>query len=239
MMEHDENLNAWRKGVSADEDCLSLEMLQGLVEGVPPGTPAAAHLAGCPRCQAELAMLRSFELPPSGANDQAAVEWITARLQHAEYVPSPAARIPWWGTWMTIPRLSGAVAATVMVGLALSLYVSNRQERPLFTPTSENENMRSTDIRLTVPSGDLDQAPGEFRWEASPLAKSYSIQLLEVDGTEYWNGQSAKNFLTTSRELKAKMHPGKTLLWKVTALDASGKPIASSGRGRFRVLATN
>jgi hypothetical protein len=33
------------------------------------------------------------------------------------------------------------------------------------------------------------------------------------------------------------MRPGKTLLWKVTALDASGKPIASSNAERFRVTA--
>jgi hypothetical protein len=124
------------------------------------------------------------------------------------------------------------------LALSLSLYLSNRQERPsLRTDSFGSQQMRSGDLRLTAPSGELQRVPQEFRWEALPAAKSYSIQLLEVDGTILWSGKSAENFLAVSPELQAMMRPGKALLWKVTALDASGTQIADSSRERFRITA--
>jgi len=48
---------------------------------------------------------------------------------------------------------------------------------------SGTQNMRSGDLRLMSPSGNFDRVPEEFRWEALPQAKSYTVQLLEVDGT--------------------------------------------------------
>jgi hypothetical protein len=230
-------LKAWRDGVSAGENCLSIEALQRLAEGSS-DPKNAQHIAGCPHCQTELVMLRSFEssIPPE--DDAEAVDWIAARLQLAQDMPSSPVHISAWQTLLRIPNLVAAAALTLLIGLGLSLYVSNRQERLVFhAEPSGVQNMRSVDIRLTGPSGDLDLIPDDFRWEALPLAKSYSIQLLEVDGTELWRGQSAENFLIASPPLKEKMRPGKTLLWKVTALDASGKPIASSNAERFRVTA--
>jgi hypothetical protein len=230
-------MNAWREGVSKNENCLSPEALQELMEGVS-SSQAAGHLAGCPHCQSELAMLKNFASPQPGKNNQADVNWIVNRLQSTGVLPSPAARIPYWRPWLTIPRLSGAAAAMLTVALGLSLYLSNRQERPsLRTESSGSQQMRSGDIRLVEPSGDLERVPQEFRWEALPVAKSYSIQLLEVDGTVLWSGQSVENFLAVSPELQTMMRPGKALLWKVTAIDASGTPVAGSSRERFRVTA--
>jgi hypothetical protein len=233
MDENTKKANWWRAGVSASDDCLSLDALQDIVDGGSADLKVARHLSGCAHCQAELAMLRSFEQVLPAENDHA-VDWIAAQLQRAQGIPPVP--VPFWRGWFKIPQLATAAALMMTVGLGLSLYISNRQERPvLHGSPAENLKMRSGDIRLTGPSGELDRAPETFRWEALPLAKSYSIQLLEVDGSVLWSGQSAENILIVNPELKTKMHPGKTLLWKVTALDATGKPIASSSPDRFRV----
>jgi hypothetical protein len=180
-------------------------------------------------------MLRSFESSAQVGDNQADVDWVAAQLQRPQGVPSSPVRIPFWRGLLSAPHLAGA-AIVLIIGLGLSLYVSNRQERPLLHgEPSGNQAMRSGDIRLMGPAGDFHRAPEVFRWEALPHAKSYTMQLLEVDGTVIWNGQSAENVLIANPALKAKMQPGKTLLWKVTALDASGEPIASSSRERFRV----
>lgn len=238
MNEKTKNLKAWREGVSADERCLSPDVLQELVGGSSSDSKGAQHVASCPHCQAELAMLRSFESSLQAGDNQADVDWVTAQLQGAQGMPSTPVRIPFWRGLLKTPYLAGAAAIVLIISLGLSLYISTQLERPLLHgDSSGNQNMRSGDIRLMGPSGDFDLAPEDFRWEALPGAKSYTIQLLEVDGTVLWSGQSAENAIIASPELKAKMRPGKTLLWKVTALDVLGKPMANSSSDRFRVTA--
>jgi hypothetical protein len=180
-------------------------------------------------------MLRSFESSLSSQNEQAVVNSIADQLRRTQRSRYAPAYVLFWRSLFTAPRLAG-VAALMMVGLGISLYLSNRQERPsLSDQPSGAQNMRSSDVRLAGPSGDLDQLPEEFRWVAVPRAKSYSVQLLEVDGTVIWYGETTENVLIAGPGLKEKMKPGKTLLWKVTALDAAGRPMASSNPGRFRI----
>lgn len=235
MDENAGKVNSWQDGVSTSDHCLSWDALRNIMEGGSSHTRDAQHLSGCARCQAELAMLKSFERALPAENDQAAVDWIVARLQREQGIRT--ASVPFWRGWLSIPRIATAAAVMTMIGLSLSLYISSRQERPLLHGSfSEKLKMRSGDIRLGDPSGDIDETPEAFRWEALPLAKSYSIQLLEVDGTMLWSGKSAENVMIANPELKMKMRPGKMLLWKVTALDASGNPIAISSAERFRVM---
>ena len=236
MDENTQKVNVWRDGVSASDNCLSLDALQELMDGGSSDLKGAQHLSGCAHCQAELVMLRSFERALPAEKDRAEVGWIAAQLQRAQGMPVEPVNVSFWGHWLRIPRLATAAALMLTTGLCLSLYISSRQDRPLLHGSpSVNQKMRSGDIRLAGPSGELDRAPASFRWEALPLATSYSIQLLEVDGTVLWSGQSAENTLIANPELKTIMRPGKVLLWKVTALDALGKPIASSSLERFRV----
>ncbi|HLY97508.1 MAG TPA: hypothetical protein VKT33_00430 [Candidatus Angelobacter sp.] len=236
MNENAGKVNSWQDAISAGDHCLSWDALRDIMDGGSSNTRNVQHLSGCVHCQAELAMLKSFERALPAENDQTAVDWIVARLQRKQGIRT--ASVPFWRDWLSIPRIATAAALVTMAGLSFSLYISSRQERPLLHGSfSENLKMRSGDIRLAGPSGELDETPDTFRWEALPLAKSYSIQLLEVDGTILWSGMSAENSLIANPELKMKMHPGKMLLWKVTALDASGKPIAISSAERFRVIA--
>ncbi len=228
-------LKAWRDGVSAGENCVPLEALERVADGFSDLT-INQHVAGCPHCQAELAMLRSFESSRPLTNDEKTVEWIVAHLQSAQDMRFSSVRSPLWRTLLTMPNLAGAAALTLAISLGFSLYVSNRQARPVLqVGPSGIQNMRSGDIRLTAPSGELDRIPEDFHWDPLPLAKSYSVQLLEVDGTVLLSGKSANNVFRASPELESKIQPGKLLLWKVVALDGSGRPIAQSSQIGFRI----
>jgi len=231
-------LKLWRDAVSAGENCLSLEDLERFLEGAASDEKSAQHMAGCPHCQAELAMLRSFEASVPRNDVQAAVQGIADHLRRGQGVHQTPAGVGFWRPLLTVPHLAG-VAALMLIGLGISLYVSNRQERPsLRIEPSGSQSMRSGDIRLAGPSGDLDQPPESFHWDAFPLAKNYSVQILEVDGAVLWRGETTENVLIANSEVKAKMRPGKTLLWKVTAMDSSGRAIAVSSPNSFRVTST-
>ena len=239
MTENDINSQAWRDAVSARKDCLSLEVLQHLADGSS-DAEASQHLAGCPHCQAQLAMLKSFESLPA-ENEGAAVAWIAAQLERKQACASSAAaelRIPLWRNVLRIPYLAGAAALALVVGLGISFYISGREHHSFHGNFQGTDTMRSGSVRLTAPSGDLDLVPDDFRWEPYPGAKTYLVEVMEVDGTVLWSRQSPQDFLAASPELKRKMLPGKTLLWKVTAMDGSGGAIATSSQERFQVKIT-
>ena len=87
--------------------------------------------------------------------------------------------------------------------------------------------------------GELLQPPEQLNWEAVKGATSYSVVItaVDIDNTLVWQGQSSQNNLTVGPELKSKIRPGKPLTWKVTALDSTGKELAT-GEGRFRLAIT-
>lgn len=237
MADKGNNLKVWRDAVSAGKDCLSPEALQLVLEEESPNSPAARHVAGCPHCQAELAMMRSFESSAPLDNEGAAVAWIAAQLQRAQGMPaSPTVALPWWRSLFKLPYLVATAALVLVLGLGFSIYISDRQDHSVLTAgNQQHQIMRSGSVRLTAPSGELDQIPQEFHWEAFPGATSYSIQLLEVDGSVLWSGQAEQNVLKVGPELRNKIQPGKRLLWKVAALDSAGKLVAASSQEQFRV----
>jgi hypothetical protein len=60
LMAGTKNAAIWKEAVSAGEDCPGPEMLDDLTEESS-SKSAATHVAGCPHCQSEIVMLRSFE----------------------------------------------------------------------------------------------------------------------------------------------------------------------------------
>jgi hypothetical protein len=238
MAENDFNSQSWRDALSADKDCLSLDVLQKLAEGAS-DAKFSQHLAQCPHCQAELAMLKSFESARPSENEGAALAWIAAQLEQKQGRASSRAPVPLWRNFLRVPYLAGAVALALVVGLGISLYISDREPRSLPVNVPGMETTRSGSVRLTGPSGDLDRAPEDFRWEAYPGAKNYRVEVLEVDGTVLWSKESPQNFAAASSVMKKKMLPGKSLLWRVTAIDDSGKALATSSQERFLVKIHN
>jgi hypothetical protein len=235
MAEQNINFEAWRDAVSQTKDCLPLETLEKLAEGAADSN-ASRHLAECPHCQSELAMLKSFESSVPSESEGAAVAWITAQLQRNQRGASTRseARVPFWRTFFRVPYLAGALAAALVLGLGISFYVSDRGPHPIKGDIGTGP-FRSGSVTLAGPSGDVSQPPDAFRWQAYPGAASYRVDVMEVDGTVLWSTQISANSVAATPELKSKMHPGKALQWKVTALDASGREIASSNQEKFQV----
>jgi len=233
------NAKVWRDAISASKECPSIEVLEKIMEGSSPDPKAQSHVADCPHCQSEISMLRSFEYSAPSENEGAAVAWIAAQLERNQQArsaqPAKSAAVPFWRTMFRLPYMAAAAALIVAITLGISLYVAD-DGRPRITPQLGTDTMRSGEIRLTTPSGPLNQAPDQLSWEAWPDAAIYTVQItgIDIDHTLVWKGQTAATSVTVTPEMKLQMRPGKPLEWTVTALDATGKELAT-GKGRFRV----
>lgn len=185
-------------------------------------------------------MLRSFESATPSADEGAAVAWIAAQLERNQNQKDSrqqqrSTSVASWRNFFRLPYMAAAAALVLAAALGISLYVSENS-RPSFNPNYGVSPMRSGSIRLTGPSGDLAQPPSQLTWEAWPGAASYNVKLtgMDIDHTLVWQGSSSQNSLPLSPEVKALIRPGKPLELTVTALDSTGRPLAS-GKDHFRV----
>lgn len=245
----------WKAALAPAPGCLALEDLSAFSDGALSGPARArvsSHLAGCLRCRTELAMLQEFEAAAPRPGEEAAVDWVTARLEsrfpqivgtsaRPTVAPLPAINlgtIPWWQRILR-PRAASAAAlafATVLIVIAGSLYVRTPREPALSPPTETGPVvLRSEELVLLSPAGDLEQAPTELRWQAAASAVAYSVELMEVDHAKLWAAEATGTTVVLPASVRSKIVPGKTLLWQVTALDAPGHPVATSQIQRFRV----
>ena len=248
MADNFKSREAWRAAMSTTGDCLSVNDLERLAENVPlPDKKSNAHLAECPRCQTELALLRNFESTTPAHDEGAAVAWIAAQLGRKSIKSSPQTaaigRLAFWHSFFRSSYAIAAVAVTLIMIFGVSLYISEHQPAPqlsaeLNTP-NPHEIMRSQSVRLIGPSGDLNALPESFRWEAYPGTNSYRVELTEVDGTMVRKETVDQNVLSVKPEWKSVLHNGKPYIWQVTALDASGNAVATSSHERFRIGTLN
>lgn len=235
-----QNLKTWQSAVAATAECLPLEVLERMTESSAADAKAGAHLAECPHCQTELSMLKSFEASVPSENEGAAVAWIAAQLERKQntQVAKPAvARISFWRSMFRVPYMAGAAALAVVLALGVSFYHSSNHDgiSTIGNGSYGTNPLRTGGIHFLSPVGQLNQIPSEFRWEAFTGASSYKIELKDAIGTVLASTQTKKNVLIITPEIKAKMIEGKPLSWKVTALDASGKEIANSTGGDFKI----
>lgn len=234
MADRTNNAHIWQDAVAATKECPSVEVLEELMEESSSNSKAAAHVAVCPHCQAEIAMLRSFESSTPAENEGAAVAWIAAQLERNQKAPaskSSAAVVPFWRAMFRLPFMAAAAALIAAITLGISLYHSDNGQ-PVFQ-VPHNGIYRGGDIQLKT-TGDLSSAPNQLIWTAVPGAASYSVEVDDVTGDKMWQSTSTQNSIQVDPELKAKLVPGKPLKWTVTALDANGKELAT-GKGNFRV----
>lgn len=231
-------LKTWQEAAAASKDCLPLEVLERFTENAPADAKSAAHLESCAHCQTELSMLKDFEAATPTADEGAAVAWIAAQLQRqplgGSAKPSPAARVSFWRNVFRVPYLAGAAALAAVLVLAVSLYHPDTG-RPKVGGPGNIGIMRSGEVKLLSPNGDLTQSPSEFRWEAVQGATSYKIELTDAVGLPLASATSTQPQMQTTPEMKAAMQARMPIKWKVTALDASGKTIAESNGGSFKI----
>jgi hypothetical protein len=239
MADNKNSRKIWQDAAAVTDECLPLEVLEKMTEGTSGDAKAKAHLAGCPHCQTELSMLKNFEASVPSADEGAAVAWIAAQLernQNARNAKQTVTRVPFWRAMFKMPYLAGAAALAVVLVLGVSLYRSMNVEGPTRIGGSVGSSaFRSGAVHLVSPVGEQALAPVEFRWEAVPDASSYVVELKDVANQTLASTRSTENRLAVTPEMRANMAPGKPLNWKVTALDASGKPVADSTGGNFKV----
>jgi hypothetical protein len=244
-----------KAALAPSDGCATIEQLSGLSDASLPERVRArvsGHVTACHRCQTELALLKKFESAAAGPDEEGAASWITARLERGFEQIIRAARAssqagkerePWWRKLFRFrlfgsPRAAAAAFALAMAMLVVVLNLPLRKtgEPDLsagveFTPPV----FRSDTVAVVGPTGDLEEAPTELRWQPAPGATTYSVQLMEIDRVELWKGESSKPSLSLPPAVRARIVPGKALLWKVEAKDASGRTIATSEIQRFRV----
>jgi hypothetical protein len=94
---------------------------------------------------------------------------------------------------------------------------------------------RTEALQIVRPSGELPEAPKDLEWKNFAEASKYRVTIMEVDRNPLWTAETADLRIEVPREVRAKMLPGKTVLWQVTALDSRGRVLATSQAERMVV----
>lgn len=209
-------------------ECLAIERL-----GEPLTEPEQSHLRTCPRCEAEFLLWQSFHDSRPVADEGAAVQWVVSEVRRRRTAaPAPAA--PWRG-WLTAigwRPLAGLAVLVLVVGTGVLI----RDPEPrIVSPAPGEQTYRTNTVTVVAPTGDLPRPPTVLSWMAVEGASRYDVQVLEVDRVQLWSASASTTRLELPRAVLERVVPGKTLLWTVTAIDGSGRPIAESGLQSFRV----
>ena len=236
-----------RKALSPSDACASPLELGGLADGSlaqPTAARLRDHVSGCARCQTELTLLKGFENAAPGPDEEGAVSWISARLERrfseASAGPSPSrthrgAALP-RRSWFRALNVGGFAMAAATLIAAVTVGLREGRAPELAQPSAAAPAvLRSAGITTLSPAGDLDAQPTELRWAPLTDAASYSVQVMEVDFAELWNAETRDARIALPPALRARIVPGKPLLWEVVAKDAAGRAIAWSGEQRFRI----
>lgn len=242
------DLNVLRAALSPSATCASIEQLSRLCDADHAGSQdarAAQHVAECARCRTELALLKHFESGDVGVDERADANWIVTRLERdvarlaaGEELPERHVRAATaWQPWLNLRPLAGGLglaAALLLVVLNVPLHKAAAPDVPNDV-TAGPSVFRSDALGVKGPTGEVEAAPKELRWEPAGGAASYAVLVMEVDHTEVWTGQAREARVALPASVRARMVPGKPFLWQVVAKDAAGNALATSELQRFRV----
>jgi hypothetical protein len=233
------NRDILKSALAPTSACLAPEQLEALLDG----KTSNSHLADCPRCQAELSMLKSFESATPLHNEGAAVAWISANLERKiENIKSPArgrsakARGSWTAEIFGLRGMRWVLpaAALAVVAIAGVLMLRSSHEPELQANNNGQPAIyRSQEVEVVGPMGELRSVPVELRWHAFAGAESYKVVLMEIDKSPLWLYETKEVTAAIPVSLRAKMLPGKPILWQVTALDVQGQILGASQIQRF------
>jgi len=245
------DVDTLRAALAPSGSCASIEQLSRLCDADHAGAAdarVAEHVAGCLRCRTELALLKQFESGALRPGEEEAASWIVQRLSRhvaqltaGEVLPprrsAPGRPAPRWRRFAGPRALAGGLAVAAAALLVVLNVAGREASQPALAPEAADgpEIFRSEAIVTKGPAGDLAAPPKDLRWEPAAGAASYSVQLMEVDRTPVWSGETREPRLALPSSLRARVVPGKPFLWQVVAKDASGNAIASSDVQKFRV----
>jgi anti-sigma factor RsiW len=235
----------FKEALSPSPSCASLVELDGLGDGsLTEGASrrVSNHVAGCPRCQTELALLHEFERASPRAGEEAAARWITGQLEQkfASALPRPQparerSPLSFLSALRPMQAAGFAIAAALLVA---AVGIALRESRPpeISTAVSERQVFRSGEVSVVAPAENPTQAPSELRWAPWAAAESYSVRVMEVDRKELWSAETRQTAVALPAAVRAQIVPRKPLLWEVIARDADGRTLASSGIHTFMVM---
>lgn len=228
-----------KSAVRPTPECLSPAELERVA-----GSPdqSDAHVSRCPRCQAEVSMLRAFESDAPLPDEGAAVAWIGSQLERGleeikgKRPPRQRER------WSLLDRLSRYARLQVLVPIAAGIVVAGGvvllrapKQPELSAHIGNSPILRSEEIGIVGPVGELKKVPEKLEWEAAPGASSYQVELMEVDQTPLWNSVMKDNSVTIPSTVRASLIKGKPLLWRVTARDQQDRVVGRSQLQRFMI----
>jgi hypothetical protein len=233
--------------LSTTPECLAPEQLEALLDG----KRSHPHLAQCTRCQAELALLKSFEFGAPLPDEGAAVAWISSHLERQlENIKNPSrggllrpatqrlevpvswlARIFGFGGMRWV--LPAAAVAAIAIASAILLRPAKAPELQANAARQSAAVYRSQEVQLVSPIGDAEQVPRELRWQTFAGAATYRVVVMEVDHSALWNSETKQSSVELPASLRAKMLPGKPILWQVTALDTQARVVGTSQVQKF------
>jgi hypothetical protein len=233
------NRDILKSALAPSSACLAPEQLEALLDG----KSSNSHLLECPRCQAELSLLKSFELATPLHNEGAAVAWISANLERElENIKNPTRgrALKAHGSWMAgifgsrSVRWALPVAALAVVAIAGAIMLRSAKEPELqANNTGQPAIYRSQEVEVVSPVGELNSAPAELRWQKFVGAESYEVVLMEIDKSPLWTYETKEINAELPASVRAKMLPGKPILWQVTALDSQARILGTSQIQRF------
>jgi hypothetical protein len=233
-----------RTALAPSAECLSIEELGRYVDGglgADQQTAAVMHIRRCLNCQAELALLQAVTSSSVRPGEADILRDGVARLEQRATEIFAAGRVETlsrrrWFRFGSLLPVAG-MAAVLLVGLvAGSFYLLPRKAPKLPSRvTTGDEVTRSLAVEVRGPSGDQVEAPQRFEWLAVDRAVRYRVRLMEVDRREVWSTSTSAVGVDLPSSVRTSIAPAKTLLWDVTAYDASGATIAESGSQSFRL----
>ena len=234
-----ENPELLARALERTPECPPLEELVAAA-----GEPAAPrrdeilrHAGSCPACGAELELARSFGR--EDAAESADVDRVVARLRgeaepggrvlefRRERKADGSSRMAVWGRW--------AAAALVVVGLGLGFQAWRDSRSPELGGPGVTGVVRSGEIELVAPVGEVVGAPREMVWVGVPDAASYRVELLDVAGDPVASIETSAPRVELDEATRAELRARASYGWRVVALDSAGAEVASSATVEFEV----
>lgn len=212
-----------------------------------PGPEIQSHLDNCSQCRTDLALFKAFETDQPRPDELASVQWIENELQRrtraaTSTVPSPSAwshLLAWVGAAFGPgrQRAFALAAASLLVVVATGLYVRHAGQ---VLPAGPPDGMvwRSSRFTAISPSGEITKTPVDLRWESVSGAASYQVQVLQVDRTILWSGETTQTAVKIPDNLRVQLTPGRAFQWQVFARNPAGEQIASTDLQNFHIVVT-
>ncbi len=213
-------MTRWEQSLRPTPECIAIDRLDQELTA-----SEREHVASCPRCQAELALLSEFTTGETASDEKEPVDWIVAELHRRGGHSSNVVPIP-------LLRRILVTAATLMIVVSAAYYVRTR-EPSIDVPLSRSA-YRSASVSVVGPVGDLNSVPTQLQWSPFGDADAYDVEITEVDRTILWRATTADTHIELPVAVIAQFVPAKTILWNITARRGS-TVLARSGTERFRV----